>query len=530
MILHRNTRCPSRRIKGTLLVLGVCALLVLTSCRAGWLGNAGVAHPPGKLKLALYKAGQAIAHPFRDVDHIAFTRGTMAATVVDKRVRPATTVTGKRCLTLAECRALALKNNLDLHVARMEELSKAAITYSTKTKLLPHAIFSSELSERNNLGFSYSDPLGAEGSAPGAFTGAGQAGVQTWSVGHERPTWRYVLELRWSPTDAALAYYLTKSHLNDHMKAHYERVRVAQKLIGVVDAAFYRMLTLQEAIAVARRWSEVRSGLVQNAQELMDQRIGGVTGFHDLNRRAKRAGLRVAELQHEYAVQRDRLAAAMGLSPDTSIDGGFYVVGELTHPYLPFDIPALEMQAVQNRPEAFQAGLNHLNSVNDLNRTIVKYFPKVTGFWKTTHDKDRYIREKDWNEVGFMVYFDLVDWLSNYFENKATRTAAGKTAGEMGAVALGISSQVRRAASNYRFAEERLATVEKSLRRSHRELALMEKKLIYEDVRRTAVKEAKANVLEDQVDRLDSLGRAHAALAELFSQTGTNYNEPPPSR
>ena len=40
---------------------------------------------------------------------------------------------------------------------------------------------------------------------------------------------RFVLEGRWSPTDAALAYYLTKSSSNDEEKAHYRKLRVAPK-------------------------------------------------------------------------------------------------------------------------------------------------------------------------------------------------------------------------------------------------------------------------------------------------------------
>ncbi len=529
MIPARTITRPSGRIKGPLLLLGFCALLVLTSCRAGMLANCGVAPPVGNLQLALQKLGKAVKNPFSDVDHVAFTQGTMAATVVDKRVKPSTAVTGKRCLTLPECRALALKSNLDLHAARMAELSKKAIVYSTKTKLLPHAIFSSELSERDNQRWSYSDPMGQEGSIPGPAASE-NPGVQTWSYGHERSTWRYSLELRWSPTDAALAYYLSRSHINDRLKAHYERVRVAQKLIGVVDAAFYAMLSLQQAIPVAEEWSRLRSALVRTAEDLMQSRLGGAGGYQDLTRSAKRADLRLAELRHEYQIQRDRLAAAMGLSPDASIDGGFYVVGELPYPRLPVDIPTLEMQAVQNRPEAFQAGLNHLNAINDVKRTIVKYCPKVTGFYRWTRDKDKYIQLHDWNEVGVMVYFDLVDWLSNHFENRATKAAAGKTTQEMGAVALGISTQVRRAANGYYFAEERLLSSDKSLKRSRRELDMTQQRLREEDVRKTAVKEARANVLEDQIDRLDALGKAHAALAELFSQTGTNYREPPPAR
>ena len=71
--------------------------------------------------------------------------------MVDKRVRPSTTVTGKKQLTLHDCRSLALANNLDLRVAQFQELAKRSIEYSAKTKMLPNFLVSTELAERDNI-------------------------------------------------------------------------------------------------------------------------------------------------------------------------------------------------------------------------------------------------------------------------------------------------------------------------------------------------------------------------------------------
>ena len=98
---------------------------------------------------------------------------------------------------------------------------------------------------------------------------------------------------------------------------------------------------------------------------------------------------RRAKLRNELEKQRNILASAMGLSPDYCVDGGFYVVGSLTRPVMNMALCDLEMQAMRSRPEAFESGLTHLNSTNDLKRAIIKYLPKATTFWRVTRDKDR---------------------------------------------------------------------------------------------------------------------------------------------
>lgn len=110
------------------------------------------------------------------------------------------------CLTLADCKRMALDRNLELLAGRVEELTKAALRDSNQKRIMPHLLFVGELSERDNYGYAFSDVLGQEGLNPNPSASPAQTGVTSYSVGHERSTWRYTLELNWSPTDAALAY------------------------------------------------------------------------------------------------------------------------------------------------------------------------------------------------------------------------------------------------------------------------------------------------------------------------------------
>ncbi|MBM4328336.1 MAG: TolC family protein [Deltaproteobacteria bacterium] len=497
-----------------ILLLIACSGLVglLSSCRSAWVER-------------LRPGGDPLLHLFTQ-DHVGVTRSDAAMTLMHYRVRPSTTVTGKRELAVEECRALALQNNLELQVARLEEITKKAVEYSSRTKLLPHFIFSAELSNRDKVAYSYSDPSGQEGQFPEA--GGGGTGVNVWSTGHERSTWRYILETKWSPTDAALAYYLTRSAVNDTTKAYHQRVRVAQKLLGVVDGAFYRILCLQECIPMARRLVDVRADVARTREKGVEKRLESLDDYHKAKKRVVTARRLLASLVNELERQRSILASALGISPEYCVDGGFVLVGPLTEPSYDAKMCELELLAVQNRPEAYQAGLNYLNSENDLKRTIVKYFPNVTGFWRTSHDKDKYIFYKDWNEVGMQVYFDLLDWLANLSESAAVSVAADKTRREIGTVALGITSQVRLAALKYYDSLDELRSSNESLVSSRSLLRVAEDRHALTTLERVMVDEAKADLLQDLIRRIRAVGEAQATLAEVYSTLGTNYNEPLP--
>ena len=179
-----------------------------------------------------------------------------------------------------------------------------------------------------------------------------------------------------------------------------------------------------------------------------------------------------------------------------------------------------------NRPEAYVAGLTHLNSVNDVRRTIIKSFPKVTGFWRYTRDKDKHLYERDWKDVGMLVYFDIMEWSADLLEYKASRGMADKTYHEVGAVALGITSEVRAAALKYQDAVARLTTASKTHAASKEVLQMLNRRAAMDAQEKLALLETQAETLNDQITTVRAGGDGQAALAELRSSMGVNYVEP----
>jgi outer membrane protein TolC len=496
--------------------MALCLVVLLCPCCVSLPGKPVDADGP------LSELKSALVNPFGGVEPERVVQVNADETLLRHRTIPASAVAGKRALTLEDCRSIALANNLDLQVARIDEITKQSIQYSNKTKLLPHVLFSGDLSQRDNPSFSYSDVLGQEGRPP---SGPNQTGVTSYSTGHERSTWRYALESRWSPTDAALAFYLSKSSCNDRLKAHYQKLRVAQKLIATVDGAYFRLLALQECFPMAEGLSAARANVAGKMGKAFEKKLVNVDDWNRAQQNAIRGRRLLGKIRNEIQKQRNILASAMGLSPDQCTDGGFFVVGQLDPPCLAMKLCDMELTAVRNRPEAIDAGLGHLSSTYDLKRAIVKYWPKVTGFWRYTRDKDKFLYNKDWKEVGVSVYFDLVDWLTNVDEFRAARSNAMKTQREMGTVALGITSQVRLAALQYFDSMEELQSTQEALGAMNKVMGVVEKRAAKEDLDRLTLEDARANLLQNKIDATKSIGEANAVLGELQGAMGTNYRE-----
>ena len=498
-------------------------LLALNSCKMARISpflkpvETSLSHMSGKVE-------DFLADPFSNKELVPLIQSATSMTMFKFRSKPASAVTGRRLLTLADCRALAVASSLEIEKVRIEEISRRAVEFSNRTRMMPHVILAGELSERDNLAFSYSEILGREGVIP--QPGSTGEGVNQFSTGRERGTFRYTLESRWSPTDAALAYYLTKTSRNEGDKKRFMRIRVTQRLFGVVDASFQRLLTLQETVPMGERLLSIRKTVAAKMENLFHDRLAAAEEYHQSTQKLITAERLVARLSNETERQRNLLASAMQLSPEYGKNCGFHLVGEVRAPDFRDDICTMELVAVKNRPEAYTAGLDHLNSLHDLRRTIIKYFPKVTGSWKYTRDNDKHLYNRDWKELGVEVYFDLVDWCSNLWESKATVEETRKTYNEIGVVALAITSEVRAAALKYYDAIDQLRSADRALASSEKLLAIMRTRASQDALKRLALLEVRGDVLGQTIEKIHAVGEAQAALAELQAAMGINYREP----
>ena len=267
-------------------------------------------------------------------------------------------------------------------------------------------------------------------------------------------------------------------------------------------------------------------GGVKDAEPVNDKLIS-IEDYQRTDQKLLKAERLLLNLLNETEQQRNTLASAMYVSPDASTDGGFCLIGEMNPPCID-QVGNLEMVAIQNRPEAYKAGLEYINSTNDLKRTITKYLPKATMFLRYTRDENAHLLYNEWKEIGVQVYFDLMDFVVNYWENKASKLVTRKTTLEMGAVALGITSQVRTAAMKYLNAMDQLKTAERSMGMSEKLLGIQRERAARGNLQRLQILESEGDVLNEKIEKIRTEGEAMGLYSELESAMGTNFREPMP--
>ncbi len=427
---------------------------------------------------------------------------------------------GKR-FTIEDCRSVALKNNLDLAVVRMKEMSLSALKRVPLLQAFPRPLLAGELSERDNRPYGYGEVMGMEGI--GARPGGGE-GVTNWSSAQERTRGSYCLELRWSPNDAVAAYLAARTACNTAAVGHFEQVRAAQKLIESVDRSYYRLLSYQGCLPMARRLMEIRDRVSRKMKALQEEQLVSFDEFHRAERNRITARRILSRISNGMERERGLLAAAFG-RPSLCGPWPIVVEGDLKPPQFSEKPSDLEMTALQNRPEALVAGLNHLSSLNGYRTIMVKYFPRVSLFWRHAGDKDKFLYHHDWKQIGLQVHVDLIDWLATFSQSRSASIDAERTQSQMAAVAVSIASQVQLAAMKYFSLKEEMENTEDSLTNQWRALRLAKKKAADGGYKKLALEQAEGDLIQEQIEWTTSLGELNASLAELQAALGTNYRE-----
>ncbi len=446
-----------------------------------------------------------------------------AIVMASYRSRPLAAINnGQSVVGLHDCVRLAVENSLDLQTALWDEQVKRKLAKNSALRMLPRVWGTYYLNQRDRPAFSRSDVIDQEGlyevtgPAPGT-------GVTNFSTGRERSSRTSQIQADWSPMDAYMAKFLAEIKSNESTHSGYQRVRVAQQLVGTVTAAFYRLLALNSAYPKAKGLEGHRIHVAQDMKALSRNLLVEPQDFMAAEAAAAEARNLVADIGLNGEKQKELLAVAMNVSPcELNVKGYF--------PQFLYPNPCdLEPVVLLNRPEAYQADITHLSAMADYSRLIVKFFPRVEGYISYFRDENKFNLNKNWTDGGMKVSVDLLDVASNILEREAARDRIIKTDRERAVICIGIISQVKlkaleairaierhkknsdlknQASEAYRIALEQQRVKEKGAKR---ELLLI------------ATEKAMCALLQAEIDELLSLGDVHAALAELDAAVGTNY-------
>jgi outer membrane protein TolC len=427
-------------------------------------------------------------------------------------------------MTLEECRSRALANNLDLYAARLAELSKKRLRSAALLEIAPSLTFTGNYDTQDNEEYAYSDLLGYEGEPP--ETGPGD-GVTHYSLSRERHRWRHLLEIRWSPIDAALAYYLARSANNDRLNKHYHKVRLAQKIVETVESSFFRILSLRRRLPAARELVKVRKGIAEASADLFAQKLMGIEERTQAKMELLKAEACLARTRSDLERHQSRLMTAMGLGSN-NCQKALNLAGDLTSPIYKPGLCDVEKSAIMNRPEAYQAGIARLKSLDHRQSLRLEQFPRVAIFWRSAGDSNKFLYNNNWKEFGITAQFDLVKWLSTRQKSASAAIDSERTRAELAAVALSLASDARIAALDYLWTMERLERVEQSWKTCVKVYDAARERALGGAMAEISLKKIYADMIFERMELDRLLGEAHACLARTRSAMGVNYQAPLP--
>jgi outer membrane protein TolC len=432
---------------------------------------------------------------------------------------------GRTDLTVHDCIRIALENSLDLQTAAWEEEVKRQIAKGSLVRSLPRIEGGYVLSQRDRPAFSRSDVFDQEGAFEVVGPGPG-TGVTNFSTGRERFARTWQVQALWSPMDALMAKYLSDVKFNETSYSRYQRVRVAQQLIGTITAAFYRLLALNEALPQAEALESHRRNVARDLGSLLKNQLVSSEEALTAQSQLAEAQNQVAEIRLNIGRQKELLAVAMNVCPDTICK----VAGQLVPlPDSFMDPCKLEAAALMNRPEAYQADLTHMSSIADQKRLAVKFFPRLEGFFGYFRDENKFNLNKNWIEGGMKITWEFMDLTANFMEHGAARDRTVKTDRERAVISMGIISQVRlktleamRALEKFKKNSELQSQAKEALRVASEVEDVKDKRAATKIMRITREK-ALSNSLQTDIDRLTALGEVQAASAEVDAAVGINY-------
>lgn len=414
-------------------------------------------------------------------------------------------------LTLEQCREMALANNLSLHIAKLEQINRRHLSFADWSRMLPHVILAAKFDQGDNI--LYSD----------------LPGDSYWSEFYARSSWHLFLETRWSPTDVALAYYTARNAGNRILQSFYDRIRLSQKIIETVEASFFRLLTIQECLPLARELVSLRSDVTNRMERLLRERLAGPDDYEKALNEEMKAHLLVAELKVE--LERQANAMATQLCRARRLSGksqSFVVTGSLTRPEVG-EIPEdPEITALKNRPEIVALGLKQQESHNEFRKSILKNFPRVSLFWRYLKDPYHDHRHPDGQQAGLLLYVDLVESLAQFKDAQVAYNQRFKSEFELSAITLAVTSQAGFAAKKYQMATERAALHAKAAAAAERALKAAQQRAQGRNLSDIAENKARADLTAQNIELVKALGEANVCLAELKSALGTNYSAPLP--
>ncbi|TMS58300.1 TolC family protein [Imbroritus primus] len=409
-------------------------------------------------------------------------------------------------ITFHEAAARALKYNLDYRLKLMEDaLSKSLHDVSTY-EMLPRVVAGAGYVNRNNDSGGRS--IGIEDR------------VETLrpSTSQERERGLASLTFSWNALDFGVSYYRAQQKADQVLMAEERRRKVAQNVLQDVRNSYWRALGAQQLIdrvdallvrvnsALVRSKQVEKDGLMPQAQVLAYQRA--------LLDAVNLLTLRRQDLE----LARAELTALMSIPPGTR-----YRLAEEPQralPAMPADVEALELLALQRRPEIMEEWYRKRVTENDIKAAKLLLWPNLNLDAGLQYDSNRYNYNPSWVDVGVRLSWNvlkLVQWpaLQRAHEHQNKTDDMRRMA-----LSMAVLTQVRVGTMRYGLSLAELEFAEESLRVDQRLLNYAKAAAKSRFDSELEVIRAEARALLAEYQRYVAYANAQAAWGRVYNSVG----------
>jgi outer membrane protein TolC len=303
-------------------------------------------------------------------------------------------------LTLDEALARALKYNLDRRGKLMEEALALGQLEVSQLDMLPKLLAQAGYSWRDNDRISISrDP--DSGTAVGNSTTSSDRAHQTNDLG-----------LSWSLLDVGMGYYGARQQSDRLLIAGEKRRKAMHLLMQDVRTAYWRAASAQvlradvantialaeEALVNSRKaeFALVRNPL--DALRYQRQLLENLRLLESIDQELSSAMVELASLINAPVGQRIELAHGdlQNISNEAS----------------QVPIPRLEEAALTKNADLREQHYNSRIAREETRRTMVRLFPNLTFSYGLKYDSDSYLVNRQWNEAGLQMSFNLFNLMT----------------------------------------------------------------------------------------------------------------------
>lgn len=411
--------------------------------------------------------------------------------------------------TLQDCIDIALKQNLDLQLAKLEQSIAREARSAEMFGALPSLTFSESLATRNNTPAARSEKAARDGMTYG------------YSTTEARNTHVFGVDAALSVLDFGLACFNTQQAHNRVVLSVQRMRRLAQNITLNVQKAYIRVAVSQRSMTLYRQAladSQNRYAALADLQR--SAKISPSRAFDEARDLAE-IERRLAACVGEYDAAFAELRQLLGLYPGESFSIDESLINTLPQFNLP-DIALMEQIALLQRPELYESDLQREFNLIECRKKLLLLFPNIRLFASFTDSSDRFLYNSSWWDLGLRASYDLLRTPQSIYRLKTARRESDADDLRAYAQAVGIMTQVRLAHSALLAAEDLHAV-------NTRLCTLLDAEL---DYARENVTDAMTPVLQLELDHITritlearvahclSTGESHIAFYQLLNTLG----------